>query len=66
MNDALLNIYHRFPYPLRSIAVSLRGLYLRSWRYGPETERFVEEALDREHWNSAVEELARRAISIRP
>src|SRR5262249_31378812 len=24
--------------------------YLRSWRYSPETERLVEEALEREYW----------------
>ncbi len=28
----------------------MRGLYLRSWRYGPETDRLVEEALERERW----------------
>jgi phenylacetate-CoA ligase len=29
---------------------SVRGLYLRSWRYGGETERLVEEALARDAW----------------
>lgn len=52
MNDALLNIYHRLPPPLRSVAATVRGLYLRSWRYGPDTERLVEEALERGHWDS--------------
>lgn len=51
MNGTALKIYHRLPVPLRSIAASLRGYYLRSWRYGPETERLVDEALDREHWS---------------
>lgn len=50
MRDALLKAYHSLPGPLRSVAASLRGLYLRSWRYGPETDRLVEEALERETW----------------
>jgi len=37
---------------MRSVAASLRGLYLRSWRYGPESERLVAEALEREHWSA--------------
>src|SRR5713101_7275778 len=52
MSDTLLRLYHRLPAPMRSVAASLRGLYLRSWRYGPETEQMVEEALDREYWSS--------------
>jgi phenylacetate-CoA ligase len=36
--------------PLRSLAASARGLQLRTWRYGSETERLVEEAIDREGW----------------
>src|SRR5262245_48595211 len=52
MNGALLHFYHRLPAPMRSAAASLRGLYLRTWRYGPETERLVEETLEREHWDS--------------
>jgi hypothetical protein len=48
MTDTLLKAYHGLPAPLRSIAASLRGLYLSYWRYGSETERLVEEALDRE------------------
>jgi phenylacetate-CoA ligase len=51
MNDRLMKLYDYFPSPLRSLAASLRGLYLRSWRYGPETERLVEEALSRESWS---------------
>lgn len=50
MNDKLLKIYHRLPGSARSFAASLRGLYLRSWRYGPETERLVYEALERDRW----------------
>lgn len=51
MNDTLVKLYNHFPAPLRSVAASLRGLYLRGWRYGPETERLVEEALGRESWS---------------
>src|SRR5262249_50873525 len=47
-----IRLYHRLPAPLRSIIASSRGLYLRSWRYGPDTEQLVEEALEREHWSS--------------
>ena len=47
----LLTLYHRFPPPARNLAATLRGYYLRSWRYGPETERLVEEALERERWS---------------
>ncbi len=51
MKDTLLKAYHRLPGPLRSIVASMRGLQLRSWRYGPETERLVEEAIRREGWS---------------
>lgn len=48
----LLSLYHRLPPPARNLAATLRGYYLRSWRYGPETERLVEEALERERWSA--------------
>lgn len=47
----LLSLYHHLPPPLRSLTASLRGLYLRSWRYGPETERLVNEAHAHENWS---------------
>ncbi|MDH4370061.1 MAG: AMP-binding protein [Nitrospira sp.] len=50
MRDILLKAFHSLPGPVRSVAASMRGLYLRSWRYGPETDRLVEEALERETW----------------
>ena len=53
MHDKLLRLYHRLPYPLRVLAASGRGYYLRWWRYGPETERLVAEALERETWSPA-------------
>jgi phenylacetate-CoA ligase len=49
---SLLAWYHHLPYPLRVAAASAKGYYLRWWRYGPETERLVEEALERESWTS--------------
>ncbi len=52
MKETLLKAYHRLPAPLRSIVASMRGFYLRSWRYGPETDHLVEEALEREAWTS--------------
>jgi phenylacetate-CoA ligase len=48
----LLTLYHHLPPPARNLAATLRGYYLRSWRYGPETERLVEEALERERWSA--------------
>lgn len=53
MTDNLLKIYHRLPYPVRSLVASCRGLYLCAWRYGQVTEQLVEEALERESWDAA-------------
>jgi phenylacetate-CoA ligase len=50
MHNVYLQIYHRLPWHARNVVASLRGSYLRRWRYGVETERLVEEALEREHW----------------
>ncbi len=51
MSDALLRVYHALPGPLRSLAASLRGFQLRRWRYGPETDGMVTQALERECWS---------------
>jgi len=53
VNRRLLGLYHRLPTPARNAAAAMRGLYLRSWRYGPETDRLADEAIDREHWSAA-------------
>lgn len=53
MADMFLKAYHSLPVPLRTVVASLRGFYLRSWRYGPETERLAEEAIGRESWSPA-------------
>ena len=50
MSGTLLRLYHRLPAPARSAAATLRGLYLRMWRYSADTERLIEEALARERW----------------
>ena len=52
MNPWLARVYDRIPGGARSVAASLRGLYLRSWRYGSDTERLVEQALERERWSA--------------
>lgn len=52
MSKTIQRVYQRLPARGRSIAASLRGLYLNSWRYGPETERLVEEALERDRWSA--------------
>ena len=50
MKESLIALYHRLPYPVRSVAASARGYYLNWWRYGPETDDLVERALERESW----------------
>ena len=50
MSDLLLRLYHRLPAPARSAAATVRGFYLRVWRYSADTERLIEEALARERW----------------
>jgi hypothetical protein len=42
-SNRCFDAFHRLPGPTRSAVASLRGLYLRSWRYGAETERYVAE-----------------------
>lgn len=51
MKGWMLQLYHGLPVPARSVAASLRGYYLRWWRYGPETEQIVAEAIEREGWS---------------
>jgi len=52
VTDLLLGLYHRLPVAARSAAATLRGYYLRRWRYGADSERLVAEALEREHWSA--------------
>ena len=53
MNSTWLALYHRLPAGMRSAVASARGYQLRSWRYGPETEDLVAQALERDHWEAA-------------
>jgi phenylacetate-CoA ligase len=46
-----LDVYHQLPYSLRVLAASAKGYSLRFWRYGPDTERLVQAALDRDSWS---------------
>lgn len=48
-----LGIYNRLPARSRSIAASARGYYLSWWRYGKNTERLVDEAIERDGWDSS-------------
>ena len=48
--SALLKAYHRLPPFTRGFVASAHGLYLRRWRYGPETDSLAAEALKRDHW----------------
>lgn len=53
MKSFLLKIYRHLPAPARTLAAAMRGLQLRSWRYGPESERLIAEAAEREGWSEA-------------
>ena len=75
MRPEILKIYQRLPYNMRSAAASLWGHHLRSWRYGTETEKLVEEALARESWShdqwqkwqqSRLLEVLRQAVTYVP
>lgn len=45
-----LSLYHRLPTSARSVVASARGYYLDWCRYGKDTERIVNETLEREYW----------------
>lgn len=47
-----MNCFYVLPPALQSFAASARGYNLRGWRYGPETEQLVNEALERESWSA--------------
>ena len=57
MRSGLIKTYQRLPGAARSLVATGRGLYLRSWRYGRETERVVGETLERDYWDP--QEMAR-------
>lgn len=49
---SLLSIYHHLPYPLRSLAASLRGYQLTRLRYGGEGGFSPDELHEHERWTS--------------
>src|SRR5205823_4261237 len=53
LSELAMRAYNASPRPCRSAMASTRGFYLRLWRYGHDTERLVEEALERETWSEA-------------
>jgi phenylacetate-coenzyme A ligase PaaK-like adenylate-forming protein len=53
MSPLTLRLFHRLPPFARNAAASVYGRRLRGWRYGAETERRVEEALERDAWDPA-------------
>lgn len=48
-----LRLYHRLPPFAQSLVATARGLYLRWWRYGPDSDRLVAAAREREQWTAA-------------
>ena len=52
MADWKLRLYHHLPPYARDLVATLHGYELRRWRYGPETKRLVEEALERDRWTA--------------
>jgi phenylacetate-CoA ligase len=46
----MMEMYYRLPMPVRSLAASAVGWYLRRWRYGAGTADLVAEALSRDRW----------------
>lgn len=48
-----MKLSHHLPYPLRVAAASLKGYYLKWWRYNRESEVLVKQSLEREQWGRA-------------
>lgn len=48
-----LKIYHSLPPSSRTLVASLRGYYLNWCRYDRQTDKLVEEALERDSWTDA-------------
>lgn len=46
-----VRLYSWLPYSLRVVAASLKGYYLKGWRYSRQTEVLVQQALEREQWS---------------
>ncbi len=48
----VIDLYHRLPHRGRSWAATLRGSYLRRYRYGKETSSLIADALARDSWSA--------------
>lgn len=46
-----LRVFHKLPAWSRNLGASLRGHYLNSWRYDSNTDKLVEEFLERDFWS---------------
>jgi phenylacetate-CoA ligase len=53
MNSQVLALYHCLPPRARSTVATLRGWYLKRWRFGAETRQLMEEAQERDGWTTA-------------
>lgn len=54
MMSMLMNkssLYNKMPFFFKNIIGSIYGASLKVWRYGPETDSLVEDALSRESWS---------------
>ena len=47
-----LKLYHRLPYPAKTLVAGARGRYLSRWRYGPATEGLVADYLIHDYWTA--------------
>ncbi len=50
MNRNALQVFYKLPYRARCAAATIHGLALKTWRYSRETDRLVDEALERDEW----------------
>lgn len=48
-----MRLYHKLPSFLKMVAATIWGAKLHWWRYGEDTERLVEEILERDYWSDA-------------
>ncbi len=51
IKSLLMPVYRRAPPSVRNLAGAVWGRHLYGWRYGPETDRLVAEARERETWS---------------
>jgi phenylacetate-CoA ligase len=49
--ELIERVYGILPAPAQSAVATIRGYYLRAWRFGADSEALISEAIEREHWN---------------